>query len=88
MFYKNHGSRILVNLSESLEMADTTSENIESIFCTAALICVELPSDDMLVDILRWALAVQDVALTNAMLDPVHRSSLHVIDLIKVMPID
>ena len=31
MFYKNHGSRILVNLSESLEMLDTTRENIEVI---------------------------------------------------------
>jgi hypothetical protein len=106
MFYKNHGSRILVNLSESLEMLDTSRENIEvinrktsifvvplftkqfkfihilqSIFCTAALICVELSSDDMLVDILRWALAVQDVALTNTMLEPVNRSSLHVINL-------
>ena len=45
------------------------------------MICVELSSDDMLIDILRWALAVQDVALTNTMLDPVNRSSLHVINL-------
>ena len=30
MFYKNHGSRILLNLAESLEMANSTAENIEA----------------------------------------------------------
>lgn len=29
LFYKNQGSRILVNLSESLELSNTTLENIE-----------------------------------------------------------
>lgn len=79
LFYKNHGSRILVNLSESLDLNNVTRENIEAIYCTAALICVELATDEMLVDILRWALAVQDVALTNTMLHPKNRLSLHVI---------
>ncbi|XP_057379151.1 protein EFR3 homolog cmp44E-like isoform X3 [Daphnia carinata] len=79
LFYKNHGSRILVNLSESLDLNNVTRENIEAIYCTAALICVELATDEMLVDILRWALAVQDVALTNTMLHPKNRLSLHVV---------
>lgn len=29
LFYKNHGSRILVNLSESLDLNNVTRENIE-----------------------------------------------------------
>jgi hypothetical protein len=29
LFYKNHGSRILVNLSESLDLTNVTRENIE-----------------------------------------------------------
>lgn len=29
LFYKNHGSRILVNLSESLDLNNVTNENIE-----------------------------------------------------------
>ncbi|XP_046444487.1 protein EFR3 homolog cmp44E-like isoform X1 [Daphnia pulex] len=81
LFYKNHGSRILVNLSESLDLINVTRENIEAIYCTAALVCVELATDEMLVDILRWALAVQDVALTNTMLHPTNRISLHVVSL-------
>ncbi|EFX83306.1 hypothetical protein DAPPUDRAFT_315767 [Daphnia pulex] len=81
LFYKNHGSRILVNLSESLDLTNVTRENIEAIYCTAALVCVELATDEMLVDILRWALAVQDVALTNTMLHPTNRISLHVVSL-------
>jgi hypothetical protein len=53
---------------------------VQAIYCTAALICVELATDEMLVDILRWALAVQDVALTNTLLHPTNRLSLHVIN--------
>ena len=39
----------------------------------------ELASDDSLADLIRWALAVQDTALINNMLDPFQRSALHVI---------
>lgn len=49
---------------------------LQATYCTAALICVELATDDTLVDLLRWALAVQDLALTNSGLR--HRTSLHV----------
>jgi len=81
MFYKNNGSKILYALSESLELPNTTREIIDAIFCTAALICVELASDDVLVDIIRWALSIQDTAMANVMLRPSHRSSLHVVAL-------
>lgn len=43
-----------------------------------ALICVELASDDVLVGVLRWALAVQDAALVSSTLSPAHRAHLHV----------
>ena len=79
MFYKNHGNRILTNLSESFELDSVTRDNIDATFCTAALICVELASDDTLVDILRWALAVQDVAVTNSALPLNQRSAIHVV---------
>jgi len=81
MFYKNNGSKILYTLAESLGLPNTTAETIEAIFCTAALISVELVSDDILVDIIRWALSVQDTAVVNVMLRPAHRSYLHVVAL-------
>jgi len=50
----------------------------QAISRTAALICVELASDDILIDIIRWVLSIQDTAVVNVMLRPTHRSYLHV----------
>lgn len=64
MFFKKHGNEILARILEGLKFGNNTAENYDALYTTLALIFVEISSEEVLVEILRVTLSLQDLAVT------------------------
>lgn len=79
-FMRKHGHDILVHVYKNIQIESNTKENFESIFTTMALICVEMNSDEVLIDLLRLTFALQEMAISkNNDLNDEHRCYIHAI---------
>ncbi|XP_075680751.1 protein EFR3 homolog stmA isoform X2 [Dermatophagoides pteronyssinus] len=77
-FMRKHGHDILVHIYRNVQIESNTKENFDSIFTTMALICVEMNSDEVLIDLLRLTFALQDMAISrNFNLSDSHRCFIH-----------
>ncbi|GLH01875.1 EFR3-like protein cmp44E [Gryllus bimaculatus] len=79
IFIRKHGPDIYLSLYESLEQANNTVENIEAVYTTLALLCVELASEETVTDLLRLVISMQDMALTNGSLSSAQKFNLHAV---------
>ncbi|XP_077300597.1 protein EFR3 homolog stmA [Arctopsyche grandis] len=77
IFITKHGPAIYSSLFEGLQIENNTAENIEAIYTTLALLCVELASEETVSDMLQFVLGVQQLALTNPALSRTRRYQLH-----------
>ncbi|KAM3958163.1 protein EFR3 homolog stmA [Aphomia sociella] len=68
IFFSKHGYAIFSSLYEGLQLESNTLENIEAIYKTLALMCIELASEETICDILQLILAIQQSALRNPVL--------------------
>lgn len=68
-----------VSIYESLEMTNNTVDNVEAVYTTLALICVELLSEETILDFIRLILSIQELAITNAVLSTQQKFHLHVL---------
>ena len=59
VFIQKHGSEIYHSLYESLEQANNAVENIEAVYTTLALLCVELSSEETVTEMLRLLVGIQ-----------------------------
>jgi hypothetical protein len=59
VFIRKHGPDIYRSLYESLEQTNNTVENIEAIYTTLALLCVELSSEETVMEMLRLVVSIQ-----------------------------
>lgn len=59
VFIQKHGPEIYRSLYESLEQANNTVENIEAVYTTLALLCVELSSEETVTEMLRLLVGIQ-----------------------------
>ena len=66
MFMRKNGGEILARIFESFKIPSNSGANYDSLFTTLTLLVVELFSDEVLVEILRVALCLQDSASTAA----------------------
>lgn len=66
-----------VSIYESLEMTNNTVDNVEAVYTTLALICVELLSEETILDFIRLTLSIQELAITNAVLSTQQKFHLH-----------
>lgn len=77
-FMRKHGHDILVHVYHNIQIESNAKENFNSIFTTMALICVEMNSDEVLIDLLRLTFAIQEVAASkNFSLSDLHRCYIH-----------
>lgn len=69
-------------------MNSNTVENIEAVYTTLALICVELASAETVIDLLQLLLGVQNLALSSTVLSNSQKFNLHaiVITLLNLIP--
>eukprot|EP00058_Branchiostoma_floridae_P000125 XP_002585613.1 hypothetical protein BRAFLDRAFT_111695 [Branchiostoma floridae] len=61
-FMRKHGPQFYSMLYENLLQHDNSDENFHAIYCTMALLCVEMGGEDVLVELLRLTLGLQEIA--------------------------
>nr|CAI5832917.1 unnamed protein product [Callosobruchus analis] len=88
IFINKHGPIVYDALYTSLQMDTNTPENIEAIYTTLALLCVELASAETVIDLLQLILGIQSLALTSTSLSNAQKFNLHaiVISLLVLIP--
>ncbi|XP_052748022.1 protein EFR3 homolog cmp44E isoform X2 [Galleria mellonella] len=68
IFISKHGYAIFSSLYEGLQLESNTLENIETIYTTLALLCIELASEETICDIMQLILAIQQSSVSNPVL--------------------
>ncbi|EEC03365.1 transmembrane protein cmp44E, putative, partial [Ixodes scapularis] len=78
VFMRKHGPDILYHVYENAQLANNGPANFQALFTTLALLCVELGSEDVLIDLLRLMFAIQELPTTGgASLSTAQVASLH-----------
>lgn len=77
IFIRKHAQDIYVSIYECLELTNNTVDNIEAVYTTLALICIELLSEETVLDFIRLILSIQELAITNAVLSTQQKFHLH-----------
>ncbi|KAI5701005.1 hypothetical protein M8J76_001663 [Diaphorina citri] len=71
VFIKKHGGELYRSICQSLELDNNCVENYEVLYTTLTLLCIELISDDTVVDFIR------EIALTSTTLSDSQKYNLH-----------
>lgn len=79
IFMRKHGPEIYASLCESLEHQNNSIDNVEAVYKTLALLCVELTNEDTINDYFHAVVSIQDLALKKECLPHVLRYQLHTI---------
>lgn len=79
IFINKYGPIIYDALYTSLQMDTNTPENIEAVYTTLALLCVELANTETLIDLLQLILGIQNMALASTSLSSGQKINLHVL---------
>ncbi|XP_071117985.1 protein EFR3 homolog B-like isoform X1 [Haliotis cracherodii] len=77
MFMKKSGMQFYWHLLENMQMESNCVDNFEALYCTMALICIEMGGDEILVELFRLALDIQQMAVTNMGLPLTHKCAIH-----------
>lgn len=77
LFMKKHGHEIFLHIYDNMCFPNNRSENSDALYCTLALLCVEVGSEEALMDMLRLTLALQEMALTNNGIYDEQRYAIH-----------
>ncbi|KAM8838822.1 protein EFR3 homolog A isoform X3 [Synchiropus splendidus] len=64
-FMKKHGQQLYRHIFLGCKEDDNVHKNFELLFTTLAVVTIELANEDVVVDLIRLALALQDMALVN-----------------------
>ncbi|XP_018576301.1 protein EFR3 homolog cmp44E isoform X1 [Anoplophora glabripennis] len=88
IFINKHGPIIYDALYTSLQMDTNTPDNIEAVYTTLALLCIELASAETVIDLLQLLLGIQSLALNSTSLPNAQKFNLHaiVISLLVLIP--
>ncbi|XP_077991157.1 protein EFR3 homolog B-like isoform X1 [Glandiceps talaboti] len=62
LFMKKNGGQIYWYLYENMKLPGNEKDNFDALYCTLALLCIELGGDEVLVELVRLALAFQELA--------------------------
>lgn len=79
IFMRKHGPEVYASLCESLEHQNNSMENVESVYRTISLLCVELTSEETISDFFHAIINIQDLALTNESLPSALKYQLHTV---------
>ncbi|CAG4951815.1 unnamed protein product [Parnassius apollo] len=77
IFISKHGYAIFSSLYDGLQLESNTLENVEAIYTTLALLCIELASEETVCDMLQLILAIQQSAISNPVLSTAQQCRLH-----------
>ncbi|XP_065171331.1 protein EFR3 homolog cmp44E isoform X2 [Atheta coriaria] len=88
IFINKHGPIIYDALYTSLQIDSNTADNIQAVYTTLALLCVELASEETVIELLQLLVGIQSLALSNQNFSQAQRYNLHaiVISLLVLIP--
>ncbi|XP_062622284.1 protein EFR3 homolog B-like isoform X5 [Saccostrea cucullata] len=78
LFMKKNGIQFYWHILENLQMESNRVANFEAIYCTMCLISIEMGGDDILVELIRLALDIQQTTLESS-LPSTHKCCNHAI---------
>ncbi|XP_048761536.1 protein EFR3 homolog B-like isoform X2 [Ostrea edulis] len=78
LFMKKNGIQFYWHIKENLQMDTNKARNFEALYCTMCLISIEMGGDDILVELIRLALDIQQMAL-DSKLPSTHQCCNHAI---------
>lgn len=64
-FMKKHGQQLYRHIYLGCKEEDNGHKNFELLFTTLAILTIELANEEVVIDLIRLALALQDLALSN-----------------------
>ncbi|XP_053571341.1 protein EFR3 homolog A isoform X2 [Bombina bombina] len=64
-FIKKHGQQLYRHIYLGCKEEDNVQKNYELLYTTLALVTIELANEDVIIDLIRVAIALQDMAITN-----------------------
>ncbi|KAK3513631.1 hypothetical protein QTP70_028913 [Hemibagrus guttatus] len=65
IFMKKHGQQLYRHIYLGCKEEDNVQKNFELLFTALALLTIELANEDVVIDLIRLSLALQDMALDN-----------------------
>uniref|UniRef100_A0A8C1NJS7 EFR3 homolog Ba (S. cerevisiae) n=1 Tax=Cyprinus carpio TaxID=7962 RepID=A0A8C1NJS7_CYPCA len=77
LFMKKHSQRLYRHIYLACKEESSVQQHFESLYTLLGLICVELANEEVVVDLIRLALALQDLALTEEALPVYNRCAIH-----------
>ncbi|XP_039532188.1 protein EFR3 homolog B isoform X3 [Pimephales promelas] len=77
LFMKKHSHRLYRHIYLACKEESSVQRHFESLHMLLGLICVELANEEVVVDLIRLALALQDLALTEEGLPVYTRCAIH-----------
>ena len=77
LFMKKNGLNFYWHILENIQMHTNKVNNFESIYCTMCLLCVEMGCDELVIELLRLGLDLQQVAMSNSSLPLTHTCAVH-----------
>lgn len=66
LFMKKHGPVFYWYLMENLKLTNNTMENYDALYCTICLICIEIAADEVLLEMVRFALGMQRLCTASS----------------------
>lgn len=76
VFMKKNGPDLLSHIYENAQLPNNQPANFQALYTTLALLCVELGSEDVLIELLRLMFAIQDLPASGSFTNA-HCASLH-----------
>uniref|UniRef100_A0A6I8QTI1 EFR3 homolog A n=1 Tax=Xenopus tropicalis TaxID=8364 RepID=A0A6I8QTI1_XENTR len=64
-FMKKHGQQLYRHIYLGCKEDDNVHKNYELLYTTLALLTIELANEEVVIDLIRVAIALQDIAITN-----------------------
>ncbi|XP_049454442.1 protein EFR3 homolog A isoform X2 [Epinephelus fuscoguttatus] len=64
-FMKKHGQQLYRHIYLGCKEEDNVHKNFELLFTTLAILTIELANEEVVIDLIRLSIALQDMALTN-----------------------
>ncbi|CAH1774212.1 unnamed protein product [Owenia fusiformis] len=79
MFMKKNGSQFYWHLYENMQQLSNKLENFAALYITLALLGLEMGADEILVELFRLSLGMQEMACNSTSLPSKHRCCIHAV---------
>ncbi|KAH9489796.1 membrane anchoring protein efr3a [Bulinus truncatus] len=76
LFMKKSGMQLYWHILENLQLESNKVDNFEAIYCTMCLLGIEVGQDEVIIELVRLALDIQQMALSNS-LPKTHICAIH-----------